>query len=62
MNISSAPELQRLEAMATAIADHARPEFRFDVLARKMTMARGVGTVHGAEVVLANWGIGLVPA
>jgi hypothetical protein len=60
-NMSNVPELQRLETMATAVADQALPQFRFDVLSRKMTIARGVGTVHGSPIVLANWGIALLP-
>lgn len=61
-NMTNVSELQRLETMANAIADQALPQFRFDVLSRKMTLARGVGTVHGAQIVLANWGIDLVTA
>jgi peptidoglycan hydrolase-like protein with peptidoglycan-binding domain len=62
LGMSDTPELQRLETMATAIADNALPQFSDDVLSRKMTIARGVGTVHGAQLVLANWGIDLVTA
>ena len=60
--MAAAPELERLEALATGVANTARPEFRQDVLARKMTLARGEGIVHGRSVFLANWGIALLPA
>ena len=60
--MAAAPELERLEAIASGVANAAKPEFRADVLSRKMTIARGEGVVHGRNVVLANWGIALVPA
>lgn len=59
---AGAPESQVREALANAIADRASPRFRDDVRARKLTIARGQGTVHGREVILARWGLAEVPA
>jgi hypothetical protein len=60
--MATAPELDRLEALASGVANNATPQFRADVLSRKMAIAQGEGTVHGAGVLLVNWGIALVPA
>ena len=49
-------------AMAQAVAKCARPEYRDDVLARKLTIATGSGRVHGAQYELANWGLAEWPA
>jgi peptidoglycan hydrolase-like protein with peptidoglycan-binding domain len=51
------PEAEIREAAANAAADHAKPKFQADVRARKLAIARGQGTVHGAAVTLANWGL-----
>lgn len=53
----------RLPLLAKAIA-HAvsRPKYRADVLSRRMCIATGAGTVHGAEYKLGAWGLGLFPA
>lgn len=59
--MSAVPEQERLQTMATAIATNARPEFRADVLSRKMTIAQGQGTVHGRTILLVNWGVALLP-
>lgn len=40
-------EWARLKAMAHAVADSANPQWRDDVLSRKLTCALGRGTVHG---------------
>jgi peptidoglycan hydrolase-like protein with peptidoglycan-binding domain len=45
------------ESLANAVANHARPEFREDVRARKLAIARGSGLVHGSAVVLRRWGL-----
>lgn len=46
-----------LERIAREVAISARPEFRDDVLARKMTLATGTGIVHGKQYALENWGL-----
>jgi len=43
--------------VANAVADSAKPEYREDVRARKLTLATGSGRVHGAFFVLRNWGL-----
>lgn len=50
------------EALANAVADHAKPRFQADVRERKLAIARGAGVVHGLRVLLVNWGLGDVPA
>jgi len=50
-------ELARREALANAVADHAKPEFREDVRSRKLAIARGQGIVHERRVDLAVWGL-----
>ena len=45
------------ERIANVVADHALARFRDDVRARKLSIARGQGTVHGRTVTLANWGL-----
>ncbi len=44
--------------IANAVADAALPQFQADVRSRKVTLARGTGTVHGEPFVVANWGLG----
>lgn len=53
--VTSEQELRVI--IANAVADKARPEFRDDVRARKLTIATGSGKVHGALFVLRNWGL-----
>ena len=48
--------------IADAVADSASPQFRDDVRARKRAIASGAGTVHGLQLVLANWGLSEAPA
>jgi len=48
--------------IANAVADQASAKFREDVRARKLTVATGAGTVHGATFVLRNWGLDNLPA
>ncbi len=56
----SFPEQIRLEVMANAVADAS--SFPDDVRARKLTIARGFGTVHETAYNLANWpGLTLAP-
>jgi hypothetical protein len=50
-------ELDRREAIAHAVADNARPQYREDVRARKLAIARGTGVVHGRAYKLENWGL-----
>ena len=59
---AESPEEGRLIALANAVADAADQEFREDVRARKITIARGTGIVHGRTYDLAEWpGITLGP-
>jgi peptidoglycan hydrolase-like protein with peptidoglycan-binding domain len=55
-------ELVQREALANAVADHAKAQFREDVRARKLAIARGRGDVHSRHVELATWGLTDVPA
>jgi hypothetical protein len=55
-------ELILRTAIADAVAKCARPEYRDDVRARKLTIATGKGRVHGADVVLEHWGLQDAPA
>ncbi len=48
--------------IATAVADASATQFHEDVLSRKLTIAQGQGTVHGASYVLENWGLADFPA
>lgn len=43
--------------IANAVADNALPEWREDVRNRKVTIAKGSGTVHGLVAELRNWGL-----
>ncbi len=50
--------------VANAVADKTRtkdPKIRADVRARKLTLATGAGTVHGATFLLRNWGLADLP-
>jgi hypothetical protein len=49
-------------AVAHAVANQSRPQFRQDVLSRKLTIATGSGNVHGGSFVLRNWGLAELPA
>jgi len=40
-----------------AVAANARPEYREDVLSRKLTLAMGSGNVHGSFFSLRDWGL-----
>jgi len=48
--------------VAHAVANSARPQYRADVLSRKLTLATGAGVVHGATYVIRNWGLAELPA
>lgn len=50
-------EWQRLKALAHAVANCAKSEWRNDVLSRKLTIAVGRGRVHGKEYVLTDYGV-----
>jgi Putative peptidoglycan binding domain len=55
-------ELERLRVIANRRAEAANPKWAADVRARKLTIAEGVGTVHGVHYDLeAQYGIGLNP-
>jgi hypothetical protein len=43
--------------IANAVADNALPQWREDVRNRKVTIAKGSGTVHGLMAELKNWGL-----
>ncbi|MBW8758936.1 MAG: chitosanase [Burkholderiales bacterium] len=55
-------EAQQRAAFARAVASHASPAYQGDVLARKMAIATGAGTVHGRAYTLAHWGLDEFPA
>ncbi|HET8744255.1 MAG TPA: peptidoglycan-binding protein [Ramlibacter sp.] len=60
---AGATEGDRLPLLAQAIAQAvSRPQFRADVLARRMCIATGSGRVHGADYKVASWGLGLFRA
>ena len=48
--------------IANAVADASSTSFREDVRARKLTIATGVGNVHGETFVLSSWGLTEAPA
>ncbi len=54
----AADEQARRIAIANAVADAAKTEFREDVRARKLTLASGTGTVHGELFATDRWGVG----
>lgn len=43
--------------IANAVADTARAQYREDVRARKVALAKGSGTVHGLSYTLRSWGL-----
>jgi hypothetical protein len=47
----------RREIFANAIAEKSKPEFVEDVRARRLTIAQGEGTVHGATYRPDDWGL-----
>jgi hypothetical protein len=49
------------EIVANAVANHARTEYVDDVRQRKLTIARGEGKVHGAHLIVENWGLNETP-
>lgn len=56
-------ETERMRIIASRRAAVARPQFRADVLSRKMTIAEGAGTVHGLPFDLERqFGLTLDPA
>jgi hypothetical protein len=58
----AASEQDLREIIANAVADAASATYRNDVRTRKLTLATGAGTVHGATLALQNWGLDNVPA
>ena len=50
------------QIIANAVADAGIPAFREDVRSRKIAIATGTGSVHGASYDLSNWGLGEFPA
>lgn len=57
------PQIQQLaeddarKIVSNAVADSAKPEFQVDVRSRKLTIATGIGNVHGRNYVLEKWGL-----
>ena len=49
-------------ALANAVADASAAKFQEDVRSRKLTLATGSGTVHGAAFTVQNWGLDELPA
>lgn len=60
-NNPSASEEDLRRIIADAVADSSDPQYREDVRARKETFATGIGTVHGSDVNLKQWGLDAVP-
>jgi hypothetical protein len=58
----AATQAQQRLAFAQAVAAHANPTYRQDVLDRKTTVATGAGTAHGRVYTLAHWGLDEFPA
>lgn len=52
----------RREIVANAIAEASDPRFVEDVRSRRLAIARGRGTVHGAAYLLEDWGLAEVEA
>jgi hypothetical protein len=50
------------EMIAAAVAERAREPLRAEVLARKLTIARGFGNFHGQDYLLENWGLADIQA
>jgi len=48
----------KMKALAEVVANHAKAEYRHDVLSRKMTFVDGQGDVHGGKYDITCWGIG----
>ncbi len=48
---------QKRRVLAETIADTSNPRWREDVLSRKLTLASGIGTVHGERFSTPNWGL-----
>lgn len=51
------PEAEVRLLIANAVADNALPQWREDVRNRKVTIAKGSGSVHGLMADLKNWGL-----
>jgi hypothetical protein len=49
-------------AIATVVAENSNPKWIEDVRKRKLTLALGQGTVHGAQYSLDSWGVADIPA
>jgi len=56
-----ASELDLRVALANAVADSSKPEYKEDVRSRKVTIAQGNGMVHGGTFLLKNWGLDEIP-
>ena len=60
--LSRAPEPDRRQRLAHAVADSANPRWAEDVRERKLALAAGQGSVHGRAYRLASWGLDEVAA
>lgn len=54
-------EVDLRTAVANAVADQARDEYKEDVRKRKLAIATGAGVVHGLALKLTDWGLDDVP-
>lgn len=60
---AGAAEIARMRIIANRRADSANPQFASDVRTRKLTIADGIGIVHGIGFDLERqYGLGLAPA
>jgi hypothetical protein len=49
-------------ALANAVADSSKPEYKEDVRSRKVTIVQGNGMVHRGSFLLKNWGLDEIAA
>lgn len=57
LTLRSSTKLPELVALANAMADHAKPQYRDDVLSRRLVFAMGSGVVHGKNYLTVDWGV-----
>ena len=49
------------KTIANVVAENSNPKWIEDVRSRKLTIALGKGTVHGAKYNVKTWGVGELP-